>query len=189
MPSRKIISSTLSFLLLSGSIAGLTIGTHGCSSSNVEQQGLQKENSEILLKDYVGKHTGTLTTFKGIIQGNSPSEAKVELEVDNFYYNSGKSKYSGPALANFTRYTDGLWVMKRFTVNPNNMFGAIWFDTEEKVPTSGELDRIKQENLWSDPLPWAGGLTLKTVIWMLVVCIIMAIPVLFYIFQPKKKES
>ena len=133
MPSQKIISSALSFLLLSGSITGLAIGTHGCSSTNIQQQGLPKENAEILLTTYVSKHTGTLTAFKGIIQGNSPSEANVELEVDNFYYNKGNSKYSGPALASFTSYTDGLWVMKRFTINPNNMFGAVWFDTEEKL--------------------------------------------------------
>lgn len=189
MSNRKIVSSALSFLLLSGSVAGLAIGTHSCSNSNIEQQGLQKENSEILLKNYVSKHTGTLTVFKGVIEGNSPSEAKIELEVDNFYYNNGNSKYSGPALANFTRYTDGLWVMKRFTVNPNNMFGAIWFDTEEKVPTNNELNQIKQEKLWSDPLPWAGGMSPKDLIPMLVVCSIMAIPVLFYIFQPRKKES
>jgi hypothetical protein len=188
MPRKTMLASSLSFLLLSASVTGLAIVTHGCSANNVEQQGLQRENSEILLTKYISRHTGALTAFKGIIQGNSPSEATAELEISNFYYNDG-STYSGPALASFTRYTDGHWVMKRFTINPGNMFGAVWFDTDESVPTNDQLNQIKQEEFWSEPLPWMGNMPRKAIGILLVPCGAMAMLVLVYIFQPKKKEG
>jgi hypothetical protein len=189
MANSRIISSSLSFLLISGNVSGLAIGIHGCSNNSVEQQGLPRENAEVLLKDYVGKHAGNLTTLKGIIQGNSPSEANAELEVNNFFYDDGKSHYSGPVIASFTRYTDGQWVMKRFTINPQNLFGAVWFNTDEKVPTAEKMNQINQERLWSEPQPWAGGMALKEFVPLLCFMAIMAIPVLVYIFQPKKKAS
>ena len=93
------------------------------------------------------------------MQNENTNEAVATVELNNLRYSSSGGSdgtYTGKAIANFSRYTDGTWSMTRVTINPDNLFSAKWFDTDVKAPTFVET----QMELINKPLVDRGYNTL-----------------------------
>ena len=132
---QRIPAFTLSALLYVSSITLLSTVISGCTEI-FPSKTLSQAKAERIINKYL-ESKGTISNFKGVVQNENESVAVANLEVSNYQYNyrgnNETATYSGPAIASFTRYTDGTWAMTRFTITPpGNFWGTAWVDTNVK---------------------------------------------------------
>lgn len=133
MLAQKIPAFTLSALLYVASITLLSTVTTGCTEI-FPSKTLTQAKAEKLINKWL-ESKGTISNFKGVVQNENESTAAANFEVSDFKFNShGETQsYSGPAIASFTRYTDGSWALTKVTITPpGNWLGTTWWDTNVK---------------------------------------------------------
>lgn len=130
---KKIPAFTLSTLLYVASITSLSIVITGCTEI-LPSKTLSQAKAERIINKFL-ESKGSISSFKGVVQNENESTAVATLEVSNYQYRlyGNERTYSGPAIASFTRYTDGTWAMTRLTMTPQGDFmGTTWVDTNVK---------------------------------------------------------
>lgn len=133
MSSQKIPAFTLSALLYVATVTLFLTVTTGCAEI-LPSKTLSQAKAERIINKFLDSK-GTISSFKGVVQNENESTAVATLEVSNYQYRiyENDRTYSGPAIASFTRYTDGTWAMTRLTMTPPGDFmGTTWVDTNVK---------------------------------------------------------
>jgi hypothetical protein len=137
--SQYDLRSPLRSIVIAAGMITLTVLPSGCSI--VGDNTLSSETAQSTVSEYVAEHNGSVSSVQGVIQNEGSSQAVATVEVNNFKYKTYGSEqiYTGPAIAEFSRYTDGNWSMTRFTVSPNNIFSSASIATNIKSPSSNNI--------------------------------------------------
>jgi hypothetical protein len=124
---------SLKSVLVGGSMIALTILPSGCNSIN--NKTLSTEQAQTVITKYITEHNGSVSNIQGVVQNEGTSQAVATIAVSDFNYtvsNGAKVKYTGKAIAQFSRYTDGKWSMTDVTINPDDAFSARRFTINEQ---------------------------------------------------------
>ena len=92
---------------------------------------LTNAKAEQAIQSWMKKGTVTVIGIQEVPQENA---AKVDIRFNDFRWNSkgnmferaGERSYSGPAVAVFTHYNDGRWVLVKVTTSQG--FNSTWWD-------------------------------------------------------------
>jgi hypothetical protein len=132
---------SLKSVLVGGSMIALTILPSGCNSIN--NKTLSTEQAQTVITKYITEHNGSVSNIQGVVQNEGTSQAVATIAVSDFNYtvsNGAKVKYTGKAIAQFSRYTDGKWSMTDVTINPDDAFSARRFTISNQEPTTKGTD-------------------------------------------------
>jgi hypothetical protein len=150
MASNHSSNSVFKSVLVGGSMVALMILPPGCNSIN--NKTLSRGQAQEIVTDYINQHTdyisqhnGSTSDVQGVVQNEGASQAVATIAIRDFNYNASNGhtvKYTGKAVAEFSRYTDGRWSMTNMTINPDDVFSARRFTIapESVIPLSSNLD-------------------------------------------------
>jgi hypothetical protein len=140
MTSNRSLNSVFKSVLVGGSVIALTILPSGCNSIN--NKILSSDKAQEIVSNYVTEHSGSVSNIQGVVQNEGTSQAVATIAISDFNYtisNGRTVKYTGKAVAKFSRYTDGRWSMTNVTINPDDAFSARRFTITDQGPTQPSL--------------------------------------------------
>jgi hypothetical protein len=178
MNSNRSFKSVFKSVLVGGSMIALTTLPSGCNGIN--NKVLSSEKAQEIVTNYVIEHDGSVSNIQGVVQNEGASQAVATIAVSDFKYtisNGRKVKYTGKAVAEFSRYTDGRWSMTNVTINPDDAFSARRFTITDQSPSSNAT-------LW-DSLTTNPGAALIPTAFLLVI----TSPLFFMYYLTQKKSS
>jgi hypothetical protein len=176
MASNRSLNSVFKSVLVGGSMIALTILPSGCNSIN--NKTLSREQAQEMVTNYVSENNGSVSNIQGVVQNEGTSQAVATIAVSDFNYtvsNGAKVKYTGKAIAQFSRYTDGKWSMTDVTINPDDAFSARRFTIS---------DQSLKPTLWAS-ISSNFGYVLTLIFGVL----ITASPLFFMYYLTQKKSS
>jgi hypothetical protein len=123
-------------IILAGALfvsIGCNTGNTGGVSSFVDPDSgkLTNAKAQRAIQQWMGKGT---VTVQGVQEVSQENAAKADITFNDFRWNSkgnmleaaGERRYSGPAVAVFSHYNDGRWVLTKVTTSQG--FNSTWWD-------------------------------------------------------------
>jgi hypothetical protein len=182
MASNRSLNSVFKSVLVGGSMIALTILPSGCNSIN--NKTLSSEQAQTMVSSYVTEHNGSVSNIQGVVQNEGSSQAVATISVSDFNYtvsNGAKAKYTGKAIAQFSRYTDGKWSMTDVTINPDDVFSARHFTISNQ---SSSPNASAWVSIFSDPGGFFG-----IVFGILALGVVVSSPIIIVYYFNQRKSS
>jgi hypothetical protein len=114
------------FLIASLAVAGCNKAGEVSSYIDPDAGKLTNEKAQRAIQRWMNNGTVSVQGIQEVPQENA---AKVDITFHDFHWNDrnwGARKYSGPAMAVFTHYNDGRWVLVKLQTSQG--FNSTWWD-------------------------------------------------------------